>query len=111
MSGLEDYVEQETSETTGNTVVRKRVETWHDVLSPHDLIKMSNAPETAGSLLRRIGDCTLTGFLSQKESACSWYFRDANPDFTVSRAHNVRQALEKVLQGIPMEVLRGGNPL
>lgn len=81
--------------------------TWDDLMSAHDLIAMRDALEVAGSLLRRIEDCTPTSFLSQKESAYSWHFRDADPDFAVSRAHDARQALEEVLAGSPMEVLMG----
>lgn len=107
MSGMKEYGEEETYATTGNTLVGRRDETWDDLISPHDLIAMRNALELAGSLLRRIEDCTPTSFLSQKESAYSWHFRDADPDFAVSRAHDARQALEEVLQGSPMEVLMG----
>lgn len=82
-------------------------ETWDDLMSPHDLIAMRDALEVAGSLLRRIEDCTPTSFLSKKESAYSWHFREADPDFAVIRAHDARLALEEVLAGSPMEVLMG----
>lgn len=84
-----------------------RDHTWDDLMSPHDLIGMRDALQVAGSLLRRIEDSTPTSFLSQKESAYSWHFRDADPDFAVSRAHDAHQALEEVLAGSPMEVLMG----
>lgn len=82
-------------------------ETWDDLMSTRDLIAMRDALQIAGTLLRRIEDCTPTSFLSQKESAFSWHFRDADPDFAVSRAHDARLALEEVLAGSPMEVLMG----
>ena len=81
--------------------------TWDDLKSTHDLIAMRDALQVAGQLLHRIEDCTPTSFLSQKESGYSWHFRDADPDFAVSRAHDARQALEEVLHGTPMEVLMG----
>lgn len=84
-----------------------RDNTWDDLMSPQDLIAMRHALDLAGNLLRRIEDCTPTSFLSRKESAYSWHFRDADPDFAVSRAHDARQALEEVLAGSPMEVLMG----
>lgn len=80
---------------------------WDDLLRPDDLVAMRAALQEAGKLLRRIEDCTPTSFLSEKESAFSWHFRDADPDFAVSRAHDARQALQEVLAGSPMEVLMG----
>lgn len=82
-------------------------DTWDDLMSARDLIAMRDALQVAGTLLRRIEDCTPTSFLSQKESAFSWHFRDADPDFAVSRAHDARLALEEVLSGSLMEVLMG----
>ena len=89
------------------TAVNSQDRTWDDLMSPHDLIAMKDALQVAGQLLRRIEDCTPTSFLSEKESAYSWHFRDADPDFAVSRAQEARQALEDVLGGSPMEVLMG----
>lgn len=94
-------------EITNGGYIYPQDDTWDDLLSPHDLIAMRDALQVAGTLLRRIEDCTPTSFLSQKESAYSWHFRDADPDFAVSRAHDARQALEEVLAGSPMEVLMG----
>lgn len=82
-------------------------ETWDDLLSPNDLTAMRDALQLAGNLLRRIEDCTPSSFLTPKESAYSWHFRDADPDFALIRAHDARQALEEVLAGSPMEVLMG----
>lgn len=90
-----------------NGYIVGRDDTWDDLMSTKDLIAMRDALETAGALLRRIEDCTPSSFLAQKESAFSWHFRDADPDFAVSRAHDARQALEEVLVGSPMEVLMG----
>ena len=68
---------------------------------------MRGSFESAGLLLGRLENSTPTNFLSEKESAYSWHFRDADPDFDMSRAHDARQALEEVLHGSLVEVLMG----
>ncbi|CAN8068850.1 unnamed protein product [Agarophyton chilense] len=104
ISGLEDGLHRMASNDLEDS---DPDQTWDDLMSPQDLIAMRHALDLAGNLLRRIEDCTPTSFLSRKESAYSWHFRDADPDFAVSRAHDARQALEEVLTGSPMEVLMG----
>ncbi len=80
---------------------------WDDLLSPHDLVLMRAALEHAGSTLRRIEDYTPNTFVTAKESAYSWHFRDADPDFAGSHALDARSVLEEMVSGSPMEVVMG----
>lgn len=80
---------------------------WDDLLSPGDLVLMRETLEMAGKTLRQIEDYTPTSFVTTKESAYSWHFRDADPDFAGSRALDARNVLEQIVVGSPMEVLMG----
>jgi trehalose 6-phosphate synthase/phosphatase len=66
---------------------------------------------SAEALLRRIEDYTPASFISVKDSALTWHFRDADPDFAYSSAQDARQALDDILLGSPMEVLMGSEAI
>lgn len=80
---------------------------WDDLLKADDLIAMRNAMRVAGSFLKRVVECAPTSFVSKKESAYSWHFRDAEPTFAQMQAQEARQTLEEKLAASPMEVLMG----
>lgn len=103
--GREDLAFAEEIET-GDDVATGSSE-WDDLLSPRDLVLMRETLEMAGKTLRQIEDYTPTSFVTTKESAYSWHFRDADPDFAGSRALDARNVLEQIVVGSPMEVLMG----
>ena len=82
-------------------------EIWEDLLSPQDRILMQKTLRQVGETLEQFEDYTPTSFVETKESAYSWHFRDADPDFAGSRALDARSALEQIVAGSPMEVLTG----
>lgn len=88
-------------------MIREDQHTWDDLLKPDELIAMRQALQTAGDVLRHVEECTPSSFVSQKESAFSWHFRDADPTFAQIRAQETKQTLEERLAGSPMEVLMG----
>lgn len=81
--------------------------TWDDLLKPDELIAMRNALHVAGEVLRNMEECTPSSFVTRKESAFSWHFRDSDPTFAQMRAQEAKQSLEERLAGGPMEVLMG----
>ncbi len=82
-------------------------ELWEDLLSAEDCVVMQNTLRLVGESLEQFEDYTPTSFVETKESAYSWHFRDADPDFANSRALDARSALEQIVAGSPMEVLMG----
>lgn len=84
---------------------------WDAMLDPADMGVMRTALQRAAALLRRIEAYTPASFISVKESALTWHFRDADPDFAFSAAQDARQALDEVLFGSPMEVLVGSEAI
>jgi trehalose 6-phosphate synthase/phosphatase len=84
---------------------------WDSMLGPTDLELMRTTLHRASALLRRIEAYTPASFISVKESALTWHFRDADPDFAYSAAQDARQALDEVLFNSPMEVLMGSEAI
>lgn len=81
-------------------------EGWIKMYDNHKLTVLKHALKKAAEALKQIETFTPTTFISEKESAVSWHFRDANPDFAMSRVHDAKQALDQLLKKSPMEVLR-----
>lgn len=113
-TGTENGTEERVEDTDGlgeeaeeERLLREDQHTWDDLLKPDELIAMRNALQTAGDVLRQVEECTPSSFVSQKESAFSWHFRDADPTFAQIRAQETKQTLEERLAGSPMEVLMG----
>lgn len=80
---------------------------WDDLLSPRNRYLARVALEQAGAKLRSIADHTPSTFVTQKESAYSWHFRDADPEFAGSHARDARNVLEEMVTNTPMEVVMG----
>lgn len=84
---------------------------WQPLVRSSDLEQMRTTLNQAKILLRRIEGGTPASFISVKESALTWHFRDADPDFAFSAAQDARQALDDILMNSPMEVLMGGEAI
>lgn len=109
-AGTENGAEDRPDGEDGDSDMHERdgeEHTWDDLLKPDELIAMRNALQRAGDILRGVEDATPSSFISQKESAYSWHFRDADPTFAQMRAQETKQTLEECLAGTPMEVLMG----
>lgn len=107
-TGTENGGEDKGNDEDGDLEAQGQDEhTWDDLLKPDELIAMRNALQVAGDILRRVEEWTPSSFLSQKESAYSWHFREADPTFALMRAQETKQTLEERLAGSPMEVLMG----
>lgn len=80
---------------------------WDDLMSSNDRILMKETLASVGQTLGQFAIYTPSTFVETKESAYSWHFRDADPDFAGSRALDARSALESIVAGTPLEVLMG----
>lgn len=77
---------------------------WDSLLGADGVDAMHAALRRADALLRRLEMFMPTSFISTKESALTWHFREADPYFAYAAAHDARQTLDEILTGTPMEV-------
>lgn len=87
--------------------LRMRDDTWDNLVKADELIAMRNALRIAGEYLKDVEETTPATYVSTKESAYSWHFREADPTFVHMRAREVQHTLEEKLAAGPMEVLMG----
>lgn len=89
----------------------ERDDGWDPVLGTMDTEVMSSTLARASAALRRIVAHTPASFISMKESALTWHYRNADPYFTFTAVQDAKSALEDVLLGSPMEVLSGNEAI